>query len=215
MNQIKINTAEKELYYKGEVILKYRIEYPEITTSMYEEGKQVFNYENRKSALELKEFAEGELYEEAKQTYEYNKKNGYPIMVYELIRECNITYNRDKLLSLYCDEYTFTGGAHGSTVRKSQNWDLKLARQIPLQAFSKGNPYFIIDILKQINQQIAKQIEDGTGAYFPEYCQLVLETFNLESFYLTPKGIVVFFQQYDIAPYSSGIPEFLVQTNRS
>ncbi len=44
MNQIKINTAEKELYYKGEVILKYRIEYPEITTSMYEEGKQVFNY---------------------------------------------------------------------------------------------------------------------------------------------------------------------------
>ncbi len=214
MNEIKINTAEKELYYQGEVILKYQIEYPEITTSMYEEGKQVFNYENRKNALELKEFAEGELYEQAKQTYEYNKKNGYPIMVYELIRECNITYNRDKLLSLYCDEYTFTGGAHGSTVRKSQNWDLELARQISLQAFSKGNPYFIIDILKQINEQIAKQIEDGTGAYFPEYCQLVLETFNLESFYLTPKGIIIFFQQYDIAPYSSGIPEFLVQTSR-
>lgn len=214
MNEIKVNTAEKELYYQGEVILKYRIEYPEIVRSIYQEGIRVFNHENRKAALELKEFAEGELYEEAKQTYEYNKQNGYPTMVYELIHECNITYNRDKLLSLYCDEYTFTGGAHGSTVRKSQNWDLELARQIPLQAFSKGNTYFIIDILKQINSQIAKQIEEETGVYFPEYCQLVLETFNLESFYLTPKGIIIFFQQYDIAPYSSGIPEFLVQTTR-
>lgn len=210
MNEIKINTAEKELYYQGEVILTYRIEYPEIIVSNYKLGMQIFNHENRKAALDLKEFAEGELYEEAKQTYEYNKKNGYPIMVYELVQECNITYNKKQLVSLYCDEYTFTGGAHGNTIRTSQNWDLRLAQQIPLQAFSKGNPYYLIDILKQINSQIAKQIEEGTGAYFPEYCQLVLETFRLENYYLTPKGIIIFFQQYDIAPYSSGIPEFLV-----
>ena len=211
MNKIKMNTAEKELYYQGEVIVKYRIEYPEIINSYYNEGMQIFNHENRKSALELKEYAEGELYEQAKQTYKFNKKNGYPIMVYELVRECNITYNQNQLVSLYCDEYIFEGGAHGNTLRKSQNWDLKIAQEIPLQAFSKGNPYFLIDILKQINKKIAEQIESGVGSYFQEYCQLVLETFNLENYYLTPNGIVVFFQQYDIAPYSSGIPTFLVK----
>ena len=116
MNEIKINTAEKELYYQGEVILTYRIEYPEIIDSDYKLGMQIFNHENRKAALDLKEFAEGELYEEAKQTYEYNKKNGYPIMIYELVQECNITYNKKQLVSLYCDEYTFTGGAHGNTI---------------------------------------------------------------------------------------------------
>jgi len=176
MNKIKMNSAEKELYYQGEVIVRYRIEYPEIITSYYKDGMQIFNQENRKSALELKEYAESELYEQAKQTYEFNKKNGYPIMVYELVRECNITYNQNQLLSLYCDEYIFEGGAHGNTLRKSQNWDLKIAQEIPLQAFSKGNPYYLIDILKQINNQIAEQIENGVGSYFPEYCQLVLET---------------------------------------
>ncbi len=211
MNKIKMNSAEKELYYQGEVIVKYRIEYPEIVSSEYKEGMQIFNQENRKSALELKEYAESELYEQAKQTYEFNKKNGYPIMVYELVRECNITYNQNQLLSLYCNEYIFEGGAHGNTLRESQNWDLKIAQEIPLQAFSKGNPYYLIDILKQINNQIAEQIENGVGNYFPEYCQLVLETFNLENYYLTPRGIIIFFQQYDIAPYSSGILTFLVR----
>ncbi|MFU2363539.1 MAG: RsiV family protein, partial [Clostridiales bacterium] len=38
-----------------------------------------------------------------------------------------------------------------------------------------------------------------------------METINFDSYYLTPKGIVIYFQQYDIAPYSSGLPEFLIK----
>lgn len=213
MNKIKINYVEKELYYKGEVIVKYSIEYPEIIESPYIEGAQKFNHKNREDALTLKKFAEGEFYNQAKETYEYNKQNGYPIMVYELINECNITYNYKKLVSLYQDEYTFSGGAHGATVRKAQTWDLELAREIPLKSFFGQNEYYQIDIIKQINEQIAKQIEEGNDIFFPDYCSLVLETFRLENYYLTPKGIIIFFQQYDIAPYSSGIQTFLV-TNK-
>ena len=215
MNQIKMNTAEKELYYQGDVIVKYVIEYPEIISSPYELGKQRFNQENRRIALSLKQFAEGEFYRQAKETYEYNKKNGYPIMVYELMKECYITFNYNKLVSLYCDEYTFSGGAHGSTIRSSQNWDLELAKQIPLQDFYPNQPDYILKILQQINEQIAEQIKkEGESIYFPDYCQLVIQTFNLNSYYLIPKGIMIFFQQYDIAPYSSGIREFLIQTKR-
>ena len=213
MNEIKINTVEKELYYKGEVILKYTIEYPEITSSNYQGGKQKFNHYNREKALALKDFAEGELYNSAKETYDYNKENNYPIMVYELITKCNITYNYRNLLSLYCDEYTYSGGAHGNTIRKSQNWDLKLENLIPLEAFFKGNDYYQIDIVKQIIEEIEKQIEAGNNIYFPDYCKLVLQTFKLENYYLTKEGITIFFQQYDIAPYSSGILTFIVKNN--
>lgn len=211
MNKIKINTAEKELYYQGEVIVKYVIEYPEITETPYLIGKEKFNRQNREQALKLKQFAEGEFYNEAKETYQYNKKNGYPIMVYELINECNITYNYQNLISLYFDEYTFTGGAHGSTIRKAQTWNLQFGKLVPLQAFFRENPYYQLDIVKQINAQIAKQIEQGENNFFPEYCQLVLDSFRLENYYLTPKGITIFFQQYDIAPYSSGIQTFVVE----
>ena len=104
-------------------------------------------------------------------------------MIYEIINHSNITYNYKNLLSLYFDEYTYAGGAHGSTIRKSQTWDLQLGMQIPLQAFFSKNEYYLIDILKQVNIQIKNQIEQGNK----------------------------FFQQYDIAPYSSGIQTFVIK----
>ncbi len=105
----------------------------------------------------------------------------------------------------------FQGGAHGNTKRESQNWNLQNGKQIPLKDLFPNNPYFMIDILKEINCQIATQLESGENDYFDNYCQLVLENFNPHNFYLTPKGITLFFNQYEIAPYSSGIPTFLIK----
>ncbi len=210
MNEIIERTIRREMEYDGTVILTYRIQYPEIISSNYEYGKQAFNQYNQRKALELKEYSETQLYQEAIETYEYNKKNGYPIMVYEVVLEYTITYNQEYIVSLYSDEYIFTGGAHGSTIRKSQNWDLQAVRQIPLMSFFPNNPYYIIDILKEINKQIQYQEENGLNQYFENYCQLVLENFKLENYYITPNYITIFFQQYDIAPYSSGIPIFKI-----
>ncbi|HWQ73960.1 MAG TPA: RsiV family protein, partial [Syntrophomonas sp.] len=46
------------------------------------------------------------------------------------------------------------------------------------------------------------------------YEELVEQTFDVNNFYCTPQGVVVYFQQYDIAPYASGIREFLLPYNR-
>ena len=77
---------------------------------------------------------------------------------------------------------------------------------IKLDSFFPHNPYFLIDVLKQINEQISKEPD----IYFDNTCNLVLDTFNPDSFYLISNGIVIYFQQYDIAPYSSGIREFTI-----
>lgn len=210
-NSIRNRKLEKQLTYDGEIILTYRIAYSEIVYSNYLKGQDEFNIFNKRNALKMKKYAEGELFENAKATYEYNKKNGYPIMVYELVSNNEIMYNNDWLVSLYTDEYIFSGGAHGTTVRTSQNWDLRKAEQIPLQYFFYNNKYYIIDILKQINKQIADQIAKETNQYFDNYCQLVIEKFRLENFYVVPNCVEMFFQQYDIAPYSSGIPSFRIR----
>ncbi|MCI8519423.1 MAG: DUF3298 and DUF4163 domain-containing protein [Clostridia bacterium] len=166
----------------------------------------VFNNYNKELALELKNRSENELYQSAVESYKFNKENGYPIMVYEVYRNFKVTYNMYDFVSLYIDEYTFTGGAHGNTIRTSQNWNLYQNCMIPLEDFFPNNPYFMINILKEINEQIANDSE----IYFENTCNLVLDTFNPRSYYLTQKGIVIYFQQYDIAPYSSGIREFLI-----
>ena len=207
MNYISKVVLEKELSYDGVIVLKYHIEYPQINGDMSQIGVINFNYYNRKLAFEIRNKAENELYKEAVQTYKYNKENGYPVMVYEVYRNVTITLNGHNIVSLYADEYTFTGGAHGNTVRTSQTWNLEQGFMINLASLFPHNPYFLIDILKSINEQIAKEPD----IYFENACNLVLETFNPKSFYLSTNSIVIYFQQYDIAPYSSGIRTFNVK----
>lgn len=211
MNTIKKHEIENELKYKNTVILTYRIEYPEITSSSYCYGKNIFNKYNKDKAIMLENYIKNKLYFDAVSTYEYNSANGYPIMVFEVISEFNITYNNGFLVSLYEDKYEFTGGAHGNTIRTSQNWNLSTGCFIPISYFFPNNPYYLVNIFKNINSQIQANPEN----YFDNYCELVLETFNPESFYVTPENIAIYFQQYDIAPYSSGIPIFYINIKGS
>lgn len=209
---IKIKNVEitKELKYKDVIILTYNIQYPEIVNPKLEHGINRFNEYNRIKALRLEEYIKNELYEDAKKIYDYNVANGYPLMVFEVILNYYITYQEDNFISLYYDQYEFTGGAHGNTIRSSQNWDLYIGKQLSLSCFYPNNPYYIIDILKEINYQIKRQMNLDKNKYFENYCELVLETFRLENYYIIPNGIVIYFQQYDIAPYSSGIPIFYI-----
>lgn len=204
MNNIKNNVLEKELFYDNALVLKYHIEYPTIISNSLDSSIFKFNMYNQHLAFSLRNKAENELYKEAIELYNYNKENNFPVMQYELYRTYEITLNTNNLISLYADEYIFSGGAHGTTIRTSQTWNLKQGNMIELNNLFPRNPYFMINILKQINEQIAKEPE----IYFEDTCNLVLETFNPKSFYLTPDNIVIYFQQYDIAPYSSGIRTF-------
>ena len=63
-------------------------------SSKYTYGKEIFNNYNKKKAIDLERYVKTDLYENAKEVYEYNKANGYPIMVYEVISEYNITYRK-------------------------------------------------------------------------------------------------------------------------
>lgn len=206
MYRIIENVFEKELYYKNTVILKYTIKYPEILSNNI--GSIKFNKFNYEKALKLKQHAESDLFEDAKKLYDYNESNGYPVMVYEVVLDYTITFNQNSIVSLYSDEYIYSGGAHGNTTRSSQNWNIIFAMQFSLNNLFNNNCNYVLDILKDINNQIEQQIADETNQYFENYCSLVLNTIDLNNFYLNPGYITIFFQQYDIAPYSSGIPTF-------
>lgn len=206
MFEIRKNILEKELKYDNTVILKYHIEYPSIKIDNNRIGEERFNLYNKNLALALQKRSEEELYKDSIEQYKYNKENNYPIMIYEIYRNYEITFNSRNLVSLYADEYIFTGGAHGDTIRASQTWDFNYNTLLQLYEFYPRNPYLLLGIFKNISNQILK----NPDIYFEDNCNLVLNTFNPQNFYLTPRGIVVYFQHYDIAPYSSGIPTFNV-----
>lgn len=217
MEKIIKRTYEGALKYRGETILKYKLEYPEMVNSRYLVGQNMFNSFYERKAKKLLTYINTELYKEAKDVYDFNKQNGYPIMVFEAYLVYEITYNSNGIISLYNDEYTFRGGAHGNTIRTSETWELFTGKQLSLQEtwnkfYNKQtkNCNYVIEILKSINKQVEERLKENEGSYFDDYCMLILETFNFNNFYLTEKCIVIYFNQYDIAPYSTGIPTFCI-----
>ncbi len=207
MFYIETKILQKKMTYNGVAILKYKIEFPQIR------GYDKFNLLNYTRALELQKKCESELFEESKKLYNYNIKNNYPIMVYEIISNYLVTYNYEKIISLYTDNYIYTGGAHGNTTRTSQTWNIERQHIIELKEIFPKNPNYVSEILTKINNQIEENIKKGNNYYFDNYCPLVVNNFKVENFYLTngTTAAVIFYQQYDIAPYSSGILNFFVQ----
>lgn len=154
---------------------------------------------------------ETELYQEAVAQYEYSVENQFPFHMYDALMIYEITYNQDNILSLFYDQYIYSGGAHGNTVRRSQTWNVKRGCQITLRHYTDDPVALQAEIINRIREEIVRQIERGEDMYFEDYPKLILETFNPESFYLTPYGMVIYYQQYDIAPYASGIPVFVIR----
>lgn len=209
MIDLEKKKLEKKLFYDDTMVLKYYIEYPVIDSSLYKIDK--FNDYNESNALKFRNFIEEKLYSEAINFYKDLKSNNQPVRFYEIVRKVYYTFSRGKIVSLYLDSYIYTGGAHGETKRVSQTWNLVDGAMIELCYFS-NNCYFLTNIFKQILTQINK----NKVYYFDDPCKLILDNFKPENYYLDSNGnIIIFFNQYDIAPYSTGIPTFSIKTNIS
>lgn len=204
---------EETMDYRDVPVLHYRIEYPRFSHPAYRDDEDELDDINewyRDQAEVLKRKYETELYHDAAATYEASLENDFPFHMYDAATVFEVTYNSNCMLSLYSDDYIYSGGAHGSTQRHSETWNARTGDRIYLYQFAGDPAAFRAEILRNVRDQIAQQMETEEGRYFDDYAQLTLEHFNPENFYLTPQGLVIYYQQYDIAPYASGIPEFTI-----
>lgn len=153
------------------------------------------------------DFVSGEFYDQATDELA-NSSNDVPFRKYDSVLNYQDTYNSNCVLSFYRDEYYFSGGAHGSTTRKSNTFNLNNSLQIPLRSFFKAD--WKETILNQILIQAKHIQEENPNIFFEDYENLIIKNFNAQNYYVSNKGIVIYFQQYDIAPYSTGIVEFTI-----
>jgi hypothetical protein len=194
------------LVYGETALLSYRIEYPEFSSPEYAGCLNEINRFYKGRAVSFERYCKNRLYRMAVRQYRDDLKYGYPVRAFDIVQVYEVTYMQSCIISLYTDQYEFTGGAHGNTVRKSENWNLDNCRLIRLEQLINCAPDYKSYIMSLIEPEIAK----NSDIFFKNYSELIRSTFNKNNFYLAPDGIVVFYQQYDIAPYSSGIREFLL-----
>ncbi len=178
-----------------------------IVTLKNKQAEKFINEKIKKQSNEFFIYAANKLYPTAIEDYKTRSADGFPFHGHEAILNFQNTYNNNCFLSFYSDNYQFTGGAHGLTIRTSSTFNLKTGYPVLLNVFFKGNyqNYILHEIIKQADEIMAED-----PVLFEDYKKRIIKNFNPNSFYLTDNGIVIYYQQYEIAPYSTGIVEFTI-----
>jgi hypothetical protein len=208
LNVVSFNNIEvvNELKYNGETLLTYKIEFPEFYSDCYQRSLKGINKFYRERAAAFQKYCQNELFEMAVKQYLDDLANGFPVRTFEAMLMYKVTYLYSCIISLYFDRYEYTGGAHGNTTRDSQTWNLQKLGLIELRQLVSCPPDCRAYILSEVNAQI----QEEPDTYFENYKELTNETFCAKNFFCVPEGVVLYYQLYDIAPYSSGIREFLL-----
>jgi hypothetical protein len=207
---VKQNSLKRDMYYKDHLILTYTINYPQFISDQFKGFLKKLNIYYKTDARLFEKFHVMKLYQMAIDDYEYAVANNFPVRKYEVLVEYTVTYNQNCAISLYIDRYEYTGGAHGITHRDSNNWDIKKGKKINLEDIFPKIKNYREYVINEINKQIENNMQTENNMYFEDYTSLVRENFQIQNFYLVPEGVVVYFQLYEIAPYVSGIPTFIL-----
>ncbi|RBP70118.1 uncharacterized protein DUF3298 [Alkalibaculum bacchi] len=191
-------------------ILTLNIKYPIVNVYNSPRAEEMINNQISMQVNEYIKYATNTLYNQAMNTYIDSLKNNFPFHGYEAYMEYTITYNGNCFLSLYVDKYEFTGGAHGNTIRTSNTWELCTGESIYLYCFFEPHTDYTHMIIQEIITQTGENLKENPGIYFDDYKDLIIKNFNPYSFYMSSNEITIYYQQYDIAPYSTGIVEFTI-----
>lgn len=76
---VKTHTEEKKLAYRGEVVLTYRISFPEFVTCRYDAALMAINKFYRCRARGFREHVENDLYQQAVGQLQAAQKENYPM----------------------------------------------------------------------------------------------------------------------------------------
>lgn len=190
------------------VLVTLDMSYPEIKLK---DNSIAQNRINRRYQLIAKNFytyVSTTLVKNAQKEYEGSIENDFPFRPYDAVMKYTVTMNENCHLSTYFDRYEYTGGAHGNTIRISDSWDLKTGKRIEMQDLFKPGYDYKEAVIKEIVKLAEVEYEKNPYLYFDNYKELIAENFDEKNFNLKPKTLSVYFQQYAIGPYVSGIIVF-------
>jgi len=194
----------------GTAVLSLSITYPKVVLPHNSPAQNNINCHISAQVYDFYHYASDDLCRQAVAACGDAQKNGFPFHNYDAVLRYEAAYNSNCYLSLYRDQYVYTGGAHGNTVRASDSWNLSGGCVLPLSFFFPPGQDYRAFLIEQIFKQADWQMQQNPGIYFKDYRALIVKNFNEKSYYLTPSGMAVYYQQYEIAPYSTGIVVFTV-----
>lgn len=154
--------------------------------------------------------------QEAQDRQAYEAEYGHPVppdedymYTYEYDVYSEIRYNENNQLSILLYDYVYMGGAHGGTLVTSYNFNALTGQRLLLgdvakssTALGKIKRYAITDLTNRAHR--------GNGEGIFEEFLKEMDISNNRPFYYSDNGIVLKFQEYEVAAYAAGMPEVKV-----
>lgn len=145
--------------------------------------------------------------------YNEMKQDGMP-EIPELTSSTKITkdYETERVVTYLFSSYENGGGAHGGAVGSGMTFRKSDGRRVDWDMFSSGKMQTVL--------------RDGLKEYFEvKTDEELASNLTLTETYLLPMpvtppifgkdGIIVTYQQYEIAPYAAGMPSFVIPYNKA
>jgi len=199
LKQIKI---KKENIKKDNELIKIDLKIPQIKGMANKELQAKLNKNFRDKIISFS----NNLTKIAKKYSQDAQRYEFPIYPYQVSTDYQVHYNNDNLLSLTITYYEYTGGAHGSYIKEAFNINLRTGKEFSLSdLLGKNNDY-----QQTINNQVRDEIKEHQELYFADDTQNLKIPSQDSNFYIQDNDLVIYFQVYEIAPYSTGTPEFKI-----
>lgn len=169
---------------------------------------QQLENEINKDIMEDAQEEKRELEKEAKEEAKEYKRKGREFRPYSIKGDYKVKQNKNNILSLYMTYLKYTGGAHPVTEPESLNLNIKTGKKLKLKDFFKPNQ----DYKKVLEREILAQIKKEKDRFYDDAAEKVKSEIYDDDldFYVEDGNLVIYFEEYEIAPHSSGIPKFKV-----
>ena len=191
-------------------MVKVEIAYPVLSGGINSARNRINRFYKHAADAFLR-YAKCILLPSAIETYKFAQENSYPFMPYELNVAYCVTKNDCQIFSVYRDAYEFTGGAHGNTIRYGDTWSSCTGWPVQLKEMFPPCTRYRRILTDNAIEQARRRQAAGFVQYFDDFEKLIRKYFRPSNFYITPDGIAIFYQQYEIAPYVAGIQVFIYE----
>jgi len=186
-NSVKVQSATVKVSIKNAEV---DIQYPQVSGLASDEAEAAIN-------KVLKNEVDTFVADFKKQTAEYGSATAERPYAFESTYV--VTYNENGVLGLVTQRYEDYAGAHGMTTRTGHTFALDTGKELSLDDVLQNNKTMRETLGKKVGEQLKAR-----GGYLDGYKGLNKD----QDFYVTPTGVVVFFQLYEYTAYAEGFPEF-------
>ena len=196
---------------EGIEILRARIRYPVVMYGGAPGSAAAISHYYNQFAEGYLRFVRAKLLPAARRAYVQATRFGAPIVDFTAEQRCEMTFNRG-YVSGYIEQYEKEDGGAGH-IRYGETFELSSGKIMRLRDFFLPGGRWKRVLVSEVQRIIEGQRKSG-ASFSENAARLAKSKIRPEQFYLTERGVTIFYPEGALAPRHSGILAFLVPYER-